>query len=88
MMVIVPRIKMRSVLFDDDVDTGAGGDGSLHFYPPLPSITFTTRLDHLATFVRSEPSPKLGLLSTPPQSSQVSEEQPIRKIHFSVQQMQ
>ena len=43
MMVIVPRIKMRSVLLDDDVDTGAGGDGSLHFYPPLPSITFTTR---------------------------------------------
>ena len=72
MMVIVPRIKMRSVLLDDDVDTGAGGDGSLHFYPPLP-------LDHLATFVRSElcnpakhflqPSPKLGFLSTPPQSS-------------------
>ena len=63
MMVIVPRIKMRSVLLDDDVDTGAGGDGSLHFYPPLP-------LNHLATFVRSElcnpakhflqPSPKLG----------------------------
>ena len=47
MMVIVPRIKMRSVLLDDDVDTGAGGDGSLHFYPPLP-------LNHLATFVRSE----------------------------------
>ena len=43
MMVIVPRIKMRSALLDDDVDTGAGGDGSLHFYLPLPSITFTTQ---------------------------------------------
>ena len=69
MMVIVPRIKMRSVLFDDDVDTGAGGDGSLHFYPPLP-------LNHLATFVRSElcnPAKHFSatfsqtrLLSTPP----------------------
>ena len=67
MMVIVPRIKMRSALLHDDVDTGAGGNGSLHFYLPLPSITFS--LDHLATFVRSElcnpakhflqPSPKL-----------------------------
>ena len=38
--IFVPIIKMRSALLDDDVDTGAGGDGSLHFYPPLPSITF------------------------------------------------
>ena len=45
--IFVPIIKMRSALLDDDVDTGAGGDGSLHFYPPLP-------LNHLATFVRSE----------------------------------
>ena len=41
--IFVPIIKMRSALLDDDVDTGAGGDGSLHFYPPLPSITFTTQ---------------------------------------------
>ena len=55
-------------------------------------------LNHLATFVRSElcnpakhflqPSPKLGLLSTPPESNQVSEEQTARVILFSVQQMQ
>ena len=41
--IFVSIIKMRSALLDDDVDTGAGGDGSLHFYPPLPSITFTTQ---------------------------------------------
>ena len=41
--IFVPIIKMRSALLHDDVDTGAGGDGSLHFYPPLPSITFTTQ---------------------------------------------
>ena len=67
--IFVPIIKMRSALLDDDVDTGAGGDGSLHFYPPLP-------LNHLATFVRSElcnPAKHFSatfsqtrLLSTPP----------------------
>ena len=71
MMVIVPRIKMRSALLHDDVDTGAGGDGSLHFYPPLPLDSTTSQpLSALncATLqnIFLQPSPKLGLLSTPP----------------------
>ena len=91
--IFVPIIKMRSALLDDDVDTGAGGDGSLHFYPPLP-------LNHLATFVRSELcnpakhfSATFSQTRAPFNSSSVKsgirgEEQPIYAINFSVQQMQ
>ena len=89
---------MRSALLDDDVDTGAGGDGSLHFYPPLPSITLP--LSHLATFVRSELcnpakqfSATFSQTRAPFNSSLVKsgirgEEQPIYAINFSVQQLQ
>ena len=70
MMVIVPRIKMRSALLHDDVDTGAGGYGSLHFFIRLYHSTTSQPLSALncATLqnIFLQPSPKLELLSTPP----------------------